>query len=101
MGLGEAIALVGIHNVLHKRVSDYVALGQADKSNSSCPAQDSLCLDEARLDARGEVYLGDVARDDGAGALSSRVRNIFIWTEVVFCASSRMANAWSRVRPRM
>ena len=31
----------------------------------------------------------------------SRVRNIFICTGVVFCASSRMTKAWARVRPRM
>jgi hypothetical protein len=31
----------------------------------------------------------------------SRVRNIFICSGVVFCASSRMMNASLRVRPRM
>ena len=31
----------------------------------------------------------------------SRVRNIFIWLTVVFCASSRIAKAWLSVRPRM
>ena len=31
----------------------------------------------------------------------SRVRNIFICSEVVFCASSRMTNASFSVRPRM
>ena len=30
-----------------------------------------------------------------------RVRNIFICSEVVFCASSRMTKAWFSVRPRM
>ena len=30
-----------------------------------------------------------------------RVRNIFICSGVVFCASSRMTNAWLSVRPRM
>ena len=30
-----------------------------------------------------------------------RVRNIFICSGVVFCASSRMMNAWLSVRPRM
>ena len=31
----------------------------------------------------------------------SRVRNIFICIEVVFCASSRMTTALDSVRPRM
>ena len=31
----------------------------------------------------------------------SRVRNIFICSDVVFCASSRMTNASFSVRPRM
>ena len=30
-----------------------------------------------------------------------RVRNIFIWSMVVFCASSRMMNESFRVRPRI
>ena len=30
-----------------------------------------------------------------------RVRNIFICSGVVFCASSRMMKAWFSVRPRM
>ena len=30
-----------------------------------------------------------------------RVRNIFICSGVVFCASSRMMNEWLSVRPRM
>ena len=30
-----------------------------------------------------------------------RVRNIFICSGVVFCASSRMTNEWFSVRPRM
>jgi hypothetical protein len=30
-----------------------------------------------------------------------RVRNIFICSGVVFCASSRMTKAWFSVRPRM
>ena len=30
-----------------------------------------------------------------------RVRNIFIWALVVFCASSRMTTASFKVRPRM
>ncbi len=30
-----------------------------------------------------------------------RVRNIFICSGVVFCASSRMMKAWFKVRPRM
>ena len=30
-----------------------------------------------------------------------RVRNIFICSGVVFCASSRMTNEWLSVRPRM
>ena len=30
-----------------------------------------------------------------------RVRNIFICSGVVFCASSRMMNDWLSVRPRM
>jgi hypothetical protein len=31
----------------------------------------------------------------------SRVRNIFICSDVVFCASSRITNASFKVRPRM
>ena len=30
-----------------------------------------------------------------------RVRNIFICSRVVFCASSRITKAWLSVRPRM
>ena len=51
--------------------------------------------------SRGQIDLCDVAGDDGFRSNPSRVRNIFICSDVVFCASSRMTNASFKVRPRM
>ena len=40
-----------------------------------------------------------IAGDDHSGIFSRRVRNIFICTEVAFCASSSITYAFDRVRP--
>jgi hypothetical protein len=56
---------------------------------------------QAALRATGQVDLRDVAGDDDLRPKPSRVRNIFICSAVVFCASSRMTNASLSVRPRM
>ncbi len=49
----------------------------------------------------GHVDLGDVAGDDDLDPKPMRVRNIFICSGVVFCASSRMMKLLLSVRPRM
>jgi hypothetical protein len=48
-----------------------------------------------------QVGLRDVARDHAFEPKPMRVRNIFICSIVVFCASSRMMKASFSVRPRM
>ena len=58
-------------------------------------------LDKAGLLAGRQVDLRGIAGDDIRAFSPSRVRNIFICIDVVFCASSRMTQQLERVRPRM
>ena len=66
----------------------------------------SISLEHARNQlqparAGREVDLRDVAGDDHREPKPSRVRNIFICSGVVFCASSSTTKALFSVRPRM
>ena len=67
----------------------------------SIVAQDLVGVNQAGGLTLRQVDLGDVAGDDHLGAEPIRVRNIFICSGVVFCASSRMMNESLSVRPRM
>ena len=59
--------------------ADIIQTGQHLHSN----VQTGLC-------SRRKVFLRSVAGDDNLEPKPIRVRNIFIWAGVVFCASSRM-----------
>jgi hypothetical protein len=82
-------------------VPDDVAAGQLAERDVVDAVEDRLHLAQAALRAAGQVDLGDVAGDDDLELKPSRVRNIFICSIEVFCASSRMMNASLSVRPRM
>ena len=62
----------------------------------------ALGVDQAAELGLGQVDLAHVAGDHGAcEPKPMRVRNIFICSGVVFCASSRITKALFSVRPRM
>jgi len=69
------------------------------KANAGIFFQDFFSFHQAGNFFRRQIDLGDITGDDGLGA--ERVRNIFICSGVVFCASSRMMKESSSVRPRI
>ena len=87
--------------LLHERMADDVLLGEFDKTDLLDPAQDAPGFDQAGLLAPRQVDLVTSPVMTILEPKPSRVRNIFICSGVVFCASSRMMKESSSVRPRM
>ena len=93
---------VGVDDLGNQPVPDHVGAGESSaKWMSSMPSR--MSIDGAPRDRRRRAGRpGDVTGDDDLRNRNpSRVRNIFICSAVVFCASSGMMNASFNVRPRM
>ena len=72
------------------------------KAIPSIPFQHLQGVAQPRTGAARQIDLRQVAGSPpSANSRRGGVRIIFIWTAVVFCASSRMTNELARVRPRM
>ena len=67
----------------------YVLFGEIALGDALDMVEHAQRLAQAALLAARQVDLGDVARDDRLEPKPRRVRNIFICSGVVFCASSR------------
>src|SRR5438445_13640465 len=100
-GILLGMAFVGLDDFLHQTVSYHILLGEIDKGDAGDLREDVPHFDQARDPVARQVHLRDVAGHHGLELNPSRVRNIFICSEVAFWASSRITNESLSVRPRM
>jgi len=82
-------------------VADHVTAGEHREVHVLHVVEDVAHHPQPAARARRQVDLGDVTVTTILEPKPSRVRNIFICSTEVFCASSRMMNASFNVRPRM
>lgn len=103
-GIGVSVVFcrfVGFDDFLHQRMPDNVFAGEGMEIQSCHAVQFLTCVFQSRFDVFGQVDLAGVAGNDGFRPKPMRVRNIFICSGVVFCASSRMMYAPLSVLPRI
>ena len=93
--------LVGAHDALHQRMAHDVARGEEREADAVDVAQHLDRIAQARFHVRGRSVWVMSPVTTATEPKPMRVRNIFICSIVVFCASSRITNASFSVRPRM
>ena len=93
--------LVGFDDLLHQTVAHHIFFSEVALRDAVHALENLKCIHKAAAGAVGQVDLSDVAGNDYFRADAMRVRNIFICSGVVFCASSRMMKESSSVRPRI
>lgn len=93
--------LVGTDDVLHQLVAHHIPVGEFADGDVVHLPQDTEAMTRPLFCLSGRSIW--VVSPVMTIRLPSprRVRNIFICSPVVFCASSRMIKALSRVRPRI
>ena len=99
----QLVAAVRVDDVLHDAVAHDVARAELDEHEAVDAVEHVAHLQQPRaVPAVGQVDLGRRRRSPRHfEPKPRRVRNIFICSGVVFCASSRMMNESFSVRPRM
>lgn len=92
---------MGVHDVRYQWMAHHVGAGEAADRYPLHLLEHSLGVDQAAELRLGQVDLAHNPCNHGLGAKPMRVRNIFIRSGAVFCASSRIAMALFSVGPRM
>ena len=82
-------------------MADDIGAREMPERDAAHAGQHARGLDQAALLAARQIGLRDIPVTTALVPKPMRVRNIFICSGVVFCASSRMMNEWLSVRPRM
>ena len=95
------LVLVRLHDPLHQRMAHHIASGEVRERHAFDTAQDIDHVLQSGSTTGGQIGLRDIAGHHCLDPKPMRVRNIFICSAVVFCASSRMTNASLSDRPRM
>ena len=94
--------LVGLHDPLHQRMAHHVARLEEREADALDPAQHVEHVPQAgRAGRAGRSIWVTSPVTTACEPKPMRVRNIFICSMVVFCASSRMMKESFSVRPRM
>ena len=93
--------LVGLDDLLNQLVADDVAIVEVDERDALDRADHLHRLDQAGVRPVGRSIWVMSPVITAFEPKPRRVRNIFICSDVVFCASSRMTNESLSVRPRM
>ena len=95
------LIFVGLDDVLNQPVADHIFLGKEDEPDALDILKNRFGFDQAGGLFRGRSIWVMSPVITAFELKPMRVRNIFICSEVVFWASSRMTNASFSVRPRM
>ena len=84
------VIIVGLYNLLNQRMTHYIVAGQVAETDIIDLSKHLHGYIQTGYRSARQILLGLVTGNDDLGAKPIRVRNIFIWAGVVFCASSRM-----------
>jgi hypothetical protein len=95
------VGVVGLDDALHEPVADHVAAAEAHEVTPSRPSRISPTTTSPDFWSRGRSIWVTSPVITILEPNPSRVRNIFICSGLVFCASSRITNESLSVRPRM
>ena len=93
--------VVCLDDLLHKAVAHNVFFGKIALGNALDLLQHMQRIHKAAAGAFRQVDLSYIPVTTTLEPTPMRVRNIFICSGVVFCASSRMMKESSSVRPRI
>jgi len=92
---------VSLYDLLHQPVTHNVFIGKVALCNAVHILQHLQRVHQTAAGAARQIDLSYIAGNDYLEPTPIRVRNIFICSGVVFCASSRMIKESSSVRPRI
>ena len=92
---------IGLDDLLHKAMTHNVLFREVALRNAVHILEHMQCVYKAAACSLRQVDLGHITGDHDLGTTPMRVRNIFICSGVVFCASSRIIKESSSVRPRI